>query len=152
MYSTTKAGRPRIQRYVWQLILVPGVLSLSGHMALFIKPKRWNWEVAEIHFTWDMCFHKHTSLVIVIKSFECTFVAKIKNLTTASRKQTLFETPLPCIANPCGFQILIRPYYYRKTTPCMHGVVFSCVKTRSRLLLWHHSDMCSSLVKWNPSE
>ena len=38
--DTTETGRPRIQRYEWQLILSPKVNDL-GHVALFFKPKMW---------------------------------------------------------------------------------------------------------------
>ena len=38
--NSIEAGRPRILRYPWQLILMPN-LNDSGHVALFIKPKRW---------------------------------------------------------------------------------------------------------------
>ena len=36
---TTETGRPRIQKYELQLILVPDVNNL-GHVDLFVKPKR----------------------------------------------------------------------------------------------------------------
>ena len=38
---TTETGRPRIQKYALQLILVPGVNDL-GHVDLFVRPKKVN--------------------------------------------------------------------------------------------------------------
>jgi len=38
MHITTETGRPQIQRYVWQLILVPEVND-SSQVTLFVKPK-----------------------------------------------------------------------------------------------------------------
>ena len=39
LLNSIEAGRLRILRYPWQLILMPN-LNDSGHVALFIKPKR----------------------------------------------------------------------------------------------------------------
>ena len=38
MHITTETGGPRIQRYVWQLILSPEVND-SSQVTLFVKPK-----------------------------------------------------------------------------------------------------------------
>jgi len=52
-------------------------------------------------------------------------------LTTVSRKQTLFETALPCIINACGFRLIFSEVFITERPPLVHGVVFSCVKIRS---------------------
>ena len=53
---TTETGRLQIQRQAWQLILAPDV-NESGHVALFVKPKRSTHVVTFFSHCWICCSH-----------------------------------------------------------------------------------------------
>ena len=51
---TTETWRPRIQPNAWQLILAPESNDL-GHVALFVKPKKWTYVIAFFSQCWLRC-------------------------------------------------------------------------------------------------
>ena len=53
---TTETGRLPIQRQASQLILAPDV-NESGHVDLFVKPKRWTHVVTLFSHSWICCSH-----------------------------------------------------------------------------------------------
>ena len=50
----TEAGRPRIQRFAWQLILALDVNDL-GDFALFVNPTRWTLVLTFLSHCWRRC-------------------------------------------------------------------------------------------------